>query len=121
MVEKVERLVSVDELSNDQVDIVKVPMDDKGGVMYIGSLSADDFVEWQESKDSGSPDAKKTAAARLITRSLVKGEKDATRIGTEDMVPKWRKAKIAHSERVLKAIFKLNGINQPAEVAVKNG
>ena len=121
MVEKVERLVSVDELSNDQVDIVKVPMDDKGGVMYIGSLSADDFVEWQESKDSGSPDAKKTAAARLITRSLVKGEKDATRIGTEDMVQKWRKAKIAHSERVLKAIFKLNGINQPAEVAVKNG
>lgn len=104
-----EHTVGVDDLSNDEVEVVKVPMDDKGGVMFIGSLSADDFVEWQE----GQKEDKKNAAARLIVRSLVRSLDDPTRVGTEDMVPKFRRAKIAKTERLLRAIFKLNDINQP--------
>lgn len=117
--DKEERVISLEDLSNDTVEIVRVSMGDKG-VLYIGSLSADDFVEWTELRDSKDKDAKKNAAAQLIAQSLVKGKDDPTRIGTPDMVAKFRKMKVAHSERLLKAIFKLNGINQPAEVAVKN-
>lgn len=128
-----ERIVSIDELSNDNVEIVKVPMDDKGGVLYIGSLSTDDFVEWQEAQ--GNAEEKKTAAARLIVKSLVKGpdkapdgkplvgeqlKAAAARTGSADMVPKLRKAKMSRSELILKAILKLNGINQAAAVATKN-
>ncbi len=117
---KEERIVSLEDLSNDQVEIVKVPMDDKGGVMYIGSLSADDFIEWSEARESGEAEAKKNASALLIVRSLVKGATDPTRIGTPDMVVKLRKAKVSKTERLLKAILKLNYINQRDEGVAKN-
>ena len=115
-----EHQVNPEDLSNDVVEIVKVSMDDKGSVMYIGSLSADDFIEWQETKDSGDPEAKKNASALLMTRSLVKGEKDSTRIGTPTMIAHFRRAKVSRTERLLKAILKLNYINQKDEVATKN-
>ena len=115
-----EHVVSVEELSNDLVEIVKVPMDDKGGVLFIGSLSADDFVEWTSMRDFASPEGKRNSGATLIVRSLVRGEKDATRVGTDDMIAKFRKVKVSKSERLLKAIFKLNGINQKDEVVAKN-
>lgn len=116
-----ERVVSPEDLSNDQVEIVKVVVDAKGGVMYIGSLSADEFVEWQEAKsDKTDPDAKKNASAVLMMRSLVKGPEDATRIGTPAHVAAFRKAKVSSTERLLKAILKLNYINQKDEDAAKN-
>jgi len=117
-----EHVVSLEELSNDHVEIVKVPMNDKGGVLYIGSISADDLIEWTAERDTSDAEGKKSASARLIMRSLVKGEKDATRIGTPDMVPQIRKMKSANSERLLRAIFKLNVIGDlRAENAAKNG
>lgn len=129
-----ERVVSPEDLSNDFVDIVKVPMDDKGGVMYIGSLSADEFVEWTETKDASDPEAKKNASAQLMMRSLVKGPDKidgkeltaeqraaaSTRIGTPAHVAAFRKAKVSRTERLLKAILKLNYINQKDDLA-KNG
>ena len=115
-----ERIVSPEDLSNDVVEIIKVTMDDKGGVMYIGSLSADDFIEWQETKDSGDQEAKKNGSALLMMKSLVKGPTDATRIGTPAHVAAFRKAKVSRTERLLRAILKLNYINQRDEVAVKN-
>jgi hypothetical protein len=115
-----ERIVSPEDLSNDVVEIVKVTMDDKGGVMYIGSLSADDFVEWQETKDGGNQEAKKNASAQLMMRSLVKGPTDPTRIGTPSHVVAFRKAKVSRTERLLKAILKLNYINQKDEADAKN-
>jgi hypothetical protein len=130
-----ERVVTPEDLSNDFVEILKVPVDTKGSVMYIGSLSADDFVEWQEAKDVSDLEAKKSAGAQLMMRSLVKGpdkNPDGTdltpeqhkaasvRIGTPANVAAFRKMKVASSERLLKAILKLNYINQKDEVAAKN-
>lgn len=115
-----EKVVSVDDLVAEPIDIVKVLLDERGSVLFIGSLSADDFVEWNETKEVGDPEAKRNAAALLITRSLVKSMDDPTRIGTPDMVAKFRKIKVAKSERLLKAIFKLNNINQKDEIVIKN-
>jgi hypothetical protein len=130
-----ERTVSVDELAAEDVEIVKVLMDDKGGVMYIGSLTGDEFVEWQTINESASPEEKKNSPAKLMVRSLVQGPDKhpdgtelsheervlaATRIGTDAMIFKLRKSKIAKTERLLKAIFKLNGISQKNEVQAKN-
>jgi hypothetical protein len=130
-----ERVYSPEDLSNETPEIVKVSMDAKGGVMFIGSLSAEEFTEWQSTRDSKDPEAKKNASAILMARSLVKGpdkNPDGTplsgdalkaasqRTGTDAHVALFRKAKVAHTERLLKAILKLNYINQEEEVATKN-
>ena len=112
---KEEKILSADDLAAEPVEIVKVELDDKGGVMFIGSLTADQFVEWQDARNATS-EAKRNAASQLIVDSLVKGEKDPTRIGTPEMLPFWRKVRVMKSERMLKAIFKLNGINQPDDL-----
>lgn len=130
-----EHVVTPEDLSNDQqVEIVKVVLDDKGSIMYIGSLSADDFVEWTEAKESGEPEARKNASARLMMLSLVKGPdksidgKELTpdqrtaasiRIGTPAHTVAFRKAKVSRTEKLLKAILKLNYINQKDEVDTK--
>lgn len=131
-----ERILSPEDLSNENIEISKVSMDAKGGVMYIGSLSAEEFTEWQESRDSKDPSIKRMAMALLMMRSLVKGpdkcadgselnaaqlKTASERIGTEAHVTAFRKAKVASTERLLKAILKLNNINQADEVIAKNG
>ena len=55
-----ERVVSPEDLSNEtNLEIVKVRVDDKGSIMFIGSLSADEYVEWSEAGDKNDPEAKK--------------------------------------------------------------
>ena len=131
-----ERVVTPEDLSNETfTDIVKVVVDGRGGVMFIGSISADDFIEWQEAKGAN-PEAKKNASAQLIARSLVKGpDKNAdgtelteeqrkaasVRIGTPAHAAAFRKAKVSSTERLLKAILKLNYVNQKDEDDAKNG
>lgn len=115
-----ERIVSPSDLANEPVEIVKVSVDAKGGVMFIGSLTAEEFSDWNDAKSGGNLEAKKNASAKLIVQSLVAGPKDPTRIGTQDMVPLFRKSRVARTEKLLQAILKLNGINQPTEESVKN-
>lgn len=117
----VERAVTPEDLSNEPVEVRKVKVDDKGGVMFIGSLTADEFAEWNDAKkNSDSVDMRRNASARLIMQSLVRSLTDSTRIGTEEMIPMFRKARVARTERLLKAILKLNGINEQEEADVKN-
>lgn len=115
-----ERVLTPADLAAEPVEIMKVVLDAKGGVMFIGSLTADDFADWNDAKGQGDIEARKSAAAKLIVSSLVAGEKDPTRIGTDAMIPLFRKAKMARTEKLIKAILKLNQINQKDEAAVKN-
>lgn len=115
-----EKVLTPEDLASEAVEIAKVKVDDKGGVMFIGSLSAEEFAEWNDAKNAGDAETKRNAAAVLIMKSLVKSETDATRIGTNSMVPLFRKARIARTERLLKAVLKLNGIQQKDEAEVKN-
>lgn len=115
-----------------EVKIVPVYLPDSKKTLYIGSLSAEDYAAWTAMND-GEAEAKKNAAALLISNSLVQGPDDPDgkmtaeqrtsaekRIGTREMVAKWRGIRIATSERILKAIMKLNGINQPEVEKAKN-
>jgi hypothetical protein len=130
-----ERVITVEEIGAEPIDIVKVSVDDAGGVMFIGSITGADFAEWTDARDAGDAEAKKTAAAKLIVRSLVQGPEKPTdpeklkawdrgaaerRIGTDAMVPLFVRARMGRTERLIKAIFKLNYINQREETATKN-
>lgn len=115
-----------------KVEITKVYLPSSKQTLYVGSLSAEDYAEWTAANE-GSVEAKKSAAALLIVNSLVAGPDDPdekmtpeqrtaaeVRVGTREMIAKFRNIKIATSERILKAITKLNGINQPEVDATKN-
>ena len=115
-----------------RVDIVKLMLPGYAEPLYLGSLTAEDYVEWQATAQSTDPDEKKSAAALLIANSLVQGPEGPfadeaarmaaeKRVGTREMVSKFRQIKIGTSERIVKAILKLNGVNQPDVEKVKNG
>lgn len=115
-----------------EIEIARIYLPSSKTTLFVGSLSAEDYAAWTSMND-GSPDAKKDAAALLIVNSLVQGPDDPdgkmtpeqrkaaeVRIGTRDMIAKFRSIKIATSERILKAITKLNGINQKESDEAKN-
>ncbi len=89
----------------------------KTGTVYIGSITAEAFVEWQEQRAEGA-EGRKKASALMIVRSLT--DEKGTRIGDESQLSRLQKMSLHSSETLLKAIFKLNNINQP-EATAKNG
>ena len=110
-----EKFASFDDLlSSTDVEYATVAID--GKTYRIGSITGEDFLAWSELRDSG-PEAKKNASAVLISRSLV--DADGKRIGDESKIDRVKKLKLKVSEMLLKAIFKLNSINQSAESAAK--
>ena len=112
-----EKIASFDDLlASTEVEYANVTVD--GKTYRIGSITGEEFVAWQEMRDSGLPDAKKNASAVLISRSLVDAE--GKRIGDETKAGQIKKLKLKTSEALLKAIFRLNDINQPAEARAKN-
>lgn len=97
-----------------EYDLVQLP----AGDFRIGSITAEDWVQWTEMRAAA--DGRKTSAAWLIARSMVDG--DGNRIGNVARCGEIVKKNLKTSELILKAVFKLNGINQPKEeVAAKNG
>lgn len=80
----------------------------------IGSLSAEDIVEWT---DANSGAARKTAGGRIFIKSLV--DKDGNRIGDIKMLGALLKKNSAAIGTVLEAILKLNKLEIKQE-AVKN-
>lgn len=112
-----EEYATLDDLlqSGEKVDFDSVTVD--GKTWHIGSLTAEDFIVWNEMRESGS-EGKKNAGALIILRSLV--NKQGDRIGDDSKLPQARKMKLKLSETLLKHIFKLNGVSTRAEDAVKN-
>lgn len=87
----------------------------KGKSIIIGSLTAGDLMEWTE---AGEGEAKKTAGSRLITKSLCnsKGERYA-----EDPknIALFRKKDHKASERIIKEILALNGLEVKEQESTK--
>jgi hypothetical protein len=119
-------LSSVEEFfAADGVDYDTVPI--RGGkTIRIASITAEDWVEWTTLRDSG-PDGKKKAGALLISKSVVNDEGDRFLAATGDevlsaaTVTRIQKLGLPTNEKLLKAIFKLNGITSNNEAVVKNG
>lgn len=85
------------------------------GYTRIGSLSADDIIDWREENEGP---AKRNMGIRLLVKSLV--DKDGNRIGTAKDYEKFKKKSNAIMERILAEIVKLNGMTVKQETAVKN-
>lgn len=104
-------------LATDGIDYVEVPI--RGGdSVRLGSITAEDFAAWTELRESG-PEGRKTSGALLICRSLV--DENGVRVGNEAQLAQVQKMNLKTTETLLKAIFKLNGINQQDEAAAKKG
>jgi hypothetical protein len=111
---------SVDEMVEDGATEVQYAYVDgfkkEGGrKIRIGSVSAGDMIEWSEANET---EAKRTAGLRLITRSLVNSQ--GVRISSDKDIVKLRTMRHDVTERIVKEILKLNGMNVKADNAAKN-
>lgn len=118
-----DKVLSIEEIEQeDDIEYKKVPGFKPGQVFCIASLTAGDLIEWSEANES---EAKRTAGLRLIVKSLVDGvpgENGATgkRIATDKHIATFRKKSHKVTERLVRDILTLNGINVE-EKTVKNG
>lgn len=119
MTTSVKPITSFEEfLAADSVEFMDVELR-PGKIVRIGSITAEDWVAWTELREGGS-DGKKASGALLIRKSIVIDDK-GTRIGVNDtQAVGLQHMTLKTSELLLKAIFKLNGINQPEVTAAKN-
>jgi hypothetical protein len=117
-----EKVLSMAEIeAGDDIEYTKIPAYKPGQCFCIGSLTAGDLIEWSEANET---EAKRTAGLRLIVKSLVDGipgENGATgkRIATEKDIATFRKKSHKVTERIVREILKLNGMNVP-DTATKN-
>lgn len=102
-----------DMLATPDVEYREVRMPEWGGVLYIGSVSAADVIDWQESSEG---EAKKTAGIRLIVKSLVnkeafEGSPGGARIGSDKHIAQLKQKAFKNIEKVVKQIIELNGMD----------
>lgn len=89
-------------------EFATVPGFKEGQVLRIGSITAGDFIEWQEANKG---EAKRTAGLRLICKSLVGPAPANERYAVADKnIQVFRRMSHKSTENVVKAILKLNGI-----------
>lgn len=78
-----------------------------GEKVRIGSVTAGDMIEWSEANEG---EAKRTAGLRLICKSLV--NKEGVRYANDDKnIKKFRDMRHKETERIVREILKLNGMN----------
>ena len=101
-----------DMLAVSDIEYRKVEMPEWKGTIYLGSVSAADIIEWQESSDG---DAKRTAGVRLLVKSLVnreayEGLDGAARIGTDKHIAAFKSKSHKAIDRLVREILDLNGM-----------
>jgi hypothetical protein len=114
----VEKVLSMEEFLDYQkqaVEYVNVPGLVDGTFIRIGSVTAGDIIKWSEANEG---EAKRTAGLRLIVKSMV--DKDNKRIGTDEHIPLLRNVPVKQTEKLLKAIAKLNGMDAKSQEDAKN-
>lgn len=109
---------SVDELVADgasEVEYAWVEGFKPGTKIRIGSVTAGEMMLWSEANEG---EAKKSAGLRLITKSLV--DKDGKRYADDPKnIAKFREMRHKETERIVKEIIKLNGMNVKDQADVK--
>ena len=96
-------------------DVEYTTIEGWNGLIRIGSLTAGDMIEWTEANEG---EAKRTAGLRLIVKSVVNSNGD--RIGTDKHIPMLRAKSHKMTERIVREILKLNGMNVRQEEKAKN-
>ena len=88
-----------------------------GEKVRIGSVTAGDIIQWSEANEG---EAKRTAGLRLICKSLVGPEPGNVRFADDDKnIAKFRGMRHKETERIVKEIIRLNGMNVKAETDAK--
>lgn len=88
-----------------------------GEKVRIGSVTAGDMIEWTEANEG---EAKRTAGLRLICKSLVGPEPGNVRYADDvSNIPKFRSMRHKETERIVRAILELNGMNLKEEAKLK--
>jgi hypothetical protein len=109
---------SVDEMVSDgasEVQFAEIEGFKEGKKIRIGSVTAGDMIEWSDANET---EAKRTAGLRLICKSLV--NKAGVRISSDKDIAKFRTMRHNVTERIVKEILKLNGMNIKADEKAKN-
>lgn len=101
------------------VEYKTIPGFAEGQQIRIGSLTAGDLIEWSEANEG---EAKRTAGIRLIVKSLA--DDAGVRYAMKDEAKNIQILKArAHktTEKIVKAVLELNGMNVKAEDETKKG
>lgn len=99
-------------LAIDDIEYAVVPIGTDGKFVSIRSVTAEDWIVWQEANDG---EAKKTAGIRLIIQSLVDGIPGKHPGATGRLIclmsdmGAWKKKSFKLTETIVTAILKLNG------------
>lgn len=112
-------LDDLDKIEDVRYDHVTVPHWSKPGqaaTIRIGSLNADDMIEFVESNEGP---ARRTASLRLIIKSIV--DEKGVRTGRPEHLKTLRGKDASMCNKVVEAILLLNGIGAKAQEASKNG
>ena len=81
----------------------------------IGSLTAGDLIEWSEASEG---EAKRTMGLRLICKSLVNSKDERFALDPKNIAVFRRKSHKV-TERIVKEILKLNGMNVKDDAVAK--
>lgn len=111
------KILSIDEmLAPQDIEFMELDVPQWGGTIRLGSLPADSMMEWVESADGP---AKKTAAIRLIIKSLVDAE--GNRIGDESKhLAAFKKRSASVLNEIAGKILELNKLNKEDQEKTKN-
>lgn len=111
---------SMDEIEADgasEVEYATIQGFTEGKQIRIGSVTAGDIIEWSEANEG---EAKRTAGLRLITKSLVGPAPQNLRYANDPKnIAKLRGMRHKETERIVKEILRLNGMNVKEEAAAK--
>lgn len=127
------KFLSIDEV-NTSKDEEYFEIEVWGGIFLAGSLTADDFILWQEANEGP---AKRTAGLRLIVDSMcgplagcpacegalhngVAHKGVHPRTGSDKHLEIYKKKSVAMTEKVVAAIVKLNGLKVKGADSPKN-
>jgi len=111
-----QKVLSMDDIMKaDDVEYATIPGFKDGEVFRIQSLTAGDLIEWSEANEG---EAKRTAGLRLITKSLV--DADGKSIANDSHIAVLRRKSHKVTERIVKQILELNGMNVKQEGKAKN-
>lgn len=115
----IEEMLAADDVEYDEIPTWKV----KGpngemvqGYTRIGSLSAEDIIEWRETGED--EQAKRNLGVRLFVNSLV--DASGNRIGSAKHYEAFKRKSNAIQERVLERVLKLNGLTLKGAAKAKN-
>lgn len=111
-----QKILSMDDIMKaDDVEYATIPGFKDGEFFRIQSLTAGDLIEWSEANEG---EAKRTAGLRLIVKSLVDNE--GKTIANDQHIAVLRRKSHKVTERIVKAILELNGMNVKQEDKAKN-